>query len=541
MKFIKSHALLLLIILLASVLRLVQLGNNPPSLYWDEVSLGWNASSILKTGNDEFGRHLPLDTFPAFGDYKPPVYVYAVASAMKIFGQTDVAVRLPSALAGIITVLLTYLIVLRLFDNKNIALLSSLFVAISPWHIQVSRAAFEANLALMFMMLGLWLFLESLDRYRFLIAPALLSFLVSAYTFNSNRIVAPLLLIILIVVFLKKISIKYLFVAILIAAALSVPLLKHVNTPEGRLRFNEVSIFNNTETFTKSVDRATYDNVWWGNIVHNRRIDFSLDFLYHYFSHFEGRFLFISGDVNPRLSIQDVGEMYLIELPLLIAGLYFLVKNREKRYWIVFALLIIAPIPAGVSLQTPHALRALTMVIPLEIIAAYGLWNLWLMIKKSHPKFKLGFILLGILAYLLNFTMYIENYWVHYPKEFSTEWQDGYKELVNYVVANQNKYDLIRVTEAYGRPYVYFTFYSNYDPAKFYTSVSRYRDDQGFYHVSGFDKYRFGTFSKLEKGESKKILDVYYGQEYDLEKTPIKEIKSLSGQTIFKLSDNLSD
>ena len=97
------------------------------------------------------------------------------------------------------------------------------------------------------------------------------------------------------------------------------------------------------------------------------------------------------------------------------------------------------------------------------------------------------------------------------------------------------------VAETYGRPYVYFLFYSKYDPAKFYSSVNKYRDGQGFYHVVGFDKYVFGGFSRPEEGEKAKILDVYYDKEYDLDKPPLKEIKSLDGQTIFRLSDNLSE
>ena len=49
----KSLILLSLIILVGFLLRFYNVWSNPPSLYWDEVSQGNNAYSILKTGRDE--------------------------------------------------------------------------------------------------------------------------------------------------------------------------------------------------------------------------------------------------------------------------------------------------------------------------------------------------------------------------------------------------------------------------------------------------------------------------------------------------------
>ena len=48
--------LLSLILLLAIFLRFFNLSNNPPSLYWEEAALGYDAYSILKTGKDFHGH-----------------------------------------------------------------------------------------------------------------------------------------------------------------------------------------------------------------------------------------------------------------------------------------------------------------------------------------------------------------------------------------------------------------------------------------------------------------------------------------------------
>src|SRR3989338_11518165 len=142
----RKKLIIWLIIILGAVLRLWGLGGNPPGLYWDEVSLGWNAYSILKTGLDEHGRFLPIDTFFAFGDYKPPLYIYAVVPSIWIFGLNEFAVRFPSALAGTLLIVVTYLLAKVLLRSHlsvrqgetfsdRVATLSALLVAISPWSV----------------------------------------------------------------------------------------------------------------------------------------------------------------------------------------------------------------------------------------------------------------------------------------------------------------------------------------------------------------------------------------------------------------------
>src|SRR5437773_2571614 len=106
--------ILLGIILLAILLRFYQLGNNPPSIDWDEASTGYNAYSILKTGKDEYGNFLPL-SFRSFDDYKPPVYIYLTVPSVAVFGLTEFAVRLPAAIIGVLAVLVIYFLCLEIF------------------------------------------------------------------------------------------------------------------------------------------------------------------------------------------------------------------------------------------------------------------------------------------------------------------------------------------------------------------------------------------------------------------------------------------
>src|SRR3989344_3335383 len=144
----KQALTIISIIILAAGLRFYQLGSNPPSLDWDEASLGYNAYSIIRTGADEYGNAFPLLSIRSFNDYKPPMYVYSLIPSLLLFGKTDFAVRFPSALAGTLTVLVTYFLAKELFrrslEIRNskleiVPLLSAALLAISPWHLQFSR------------------------------------------------------------------------------------------------------------------------------------------------------------------------------------------------------------------------------------------------------------------------------------------------------------------------------------------------------------------------------------------------------------------
>ena len=86
-----------LILILAFFLRFYKLGKVPPSLNWDEASIGYNSYCLLKTGKDEYGIKLPL-FLRSFGDYKPSLYTYLTIPAVAFFGLTELAVRFSSAL-----------------------------------------------------------------------------------------------------------------------------------------------------------------------------------------------------------------------------------------------------------------------------------------------------------------------------------------------------------------------------------------------------------------------------------------------------------
>ena len=528
---VKNLLFIALIVLVASFLRFFSLSINPPSLTWDEASWGYNAYSLGVDGRDEFGRFLPLTYLESFGDFKPPVYAYLSVLPVKIFGLNEFSTRFPSAFFGILTVTLTFFLVQKIFPRSNplLPILSAGLLAISPWHILLSRAAFEANVATFFIVLGILLFLTALHPRgvgsfpprgwdKWILPLSIISFVLSMYTFNTARIVAPLLLLGL--TFANR---KYLFAharsqlltSFFVGALIFLPLFLFLLTPQSKLRFHEVNIFSDPAVVERANQQIENDgNAFWSKIIHNRRLGYAIEYVKHYFDNLSPDFLFIRGDGNPKFSIRDVGQMYIWEIPFFIAGILFLFRKREGNWWIIPYWLIVGIIPAGVARETPHALRIETTLPTFQILTAYGLFCLWQTVSsiqyrvfsiKFSGLFAAGFLLLAI----FNFSYFAHNYFRHYPKEFSSEWQYGYKEAIEFTSANESKFDNIILTEELGRPYIYVLFHKQYDPKKFREEAKIDREVLGFVHVRSFGKYKFvkSVLSNVNKAQNNLYID----------------------------------
>lgn len=495
-------ATLILIVLFGGFLRLWGIGVNPPSLSWDEVSIGYNAYSIAKTGRDEHGKFFPLDAFTAYGDYKPPLSIYATVPFVSLLGLTEEAVRLPSALAGTLTVALVYFLASELFRVGALSLLASALLAISPWHIQLSRAGFEANIAVFFVVLGMYLVCRTRTRPRYWLI-ALLPFVASIYTFNSARYFSPILGVGVLVWLggnLQK-QARWLMGGIVIAAVFLLPIAPHLMSKEARLRFEEVNIFSDSGIVLTANSRIEFDNqALLGKILHNRRIGYLRSYLLHFFDHFDPQFLFVRGDGNPKFSIQDVGQLYSIEFPFLVAGVYFVLSRFRREGLLLLFWLLASMLPAAVARETPHALRIENSLPVWHIFIAGGI--MWFFTVLKGAVVRRTFTAVTVVAYVFAFSYYLHNYHVHYPREFSGEWQYGYREAIRFVSPIKENYQRVYLTESIGRPYAYVLFYERTDPSFFLSMKESYFDAAGFYHVSGFGSWKFvgNELPKFEKG-----------------------------------------
>lgn len=533
-----SGLLFTIICLVSLALRIYQLGIVPPSPDWDEAALGYNAYSVATTGKDEYGTSYPL-VLRSFDDYKPPLYMYLTIPSIAVFGLTVWAVRLPSVILGVLGVAGCYFLVRELvrlneFKNRELNLYlppaSSLLLAISPWHIQFSRIAFEANTGLTLNIWMLYFCFAGLKRPKFFIPAAVISGL-SLYAYHSERIFVPLMLLLLILLFFRQFysHLKYVLISFVIGLFITMPLLAVLSDSANWTRLKGTSsLSDQTALLARSVSKLEHDGDTgnpWGIFLDNRRIVYAKTFLSGYLSHFSLKWLFFTGD-NPRHHAPDMGLLYLWEMPFLFYGLYLLAGYKSRLTWFIFGWILISPVAAAPTTGLPHAIRTLVILPVPQIITAIGLIAFMLKIKTVYRKnFRfLIYILTGII--LINIYYFLHMYFVHLNREYSEFWQYGYRQAVEYTEANNGSYRKIVVSTKLEQPYIFFLFYTRYDPVQYLK--------QGGTVSGGFEegRNRFGKYEFRPINWNRELKDgsvLYVG-------TP-GEIPADSGYVINYLND----
>jgi len=498
------------IIVLASFLRLWQLGNVPVSPDWDEAALGYNAYSILKTGRDEYGTWLPR-TLRSFDDYKPPLYTYLAIPSVAVFGLNTWATRLPSAVMGILAVAGTYYLAVILMGKKQsmATLIAPFLLAISPWHLQFSRIAFEANTGITLNIWGLVALFRGLTSLPWMAFSAIL-FGLSLYAYHSERLFVPLLLVIVAVLWRKELFAdrKKLAVGIIVGFLTVLPLIPVVldKTSVTRLKGTS-SLSDQTGLLMRSVaklesDRQTGNVI--GAVFDNRRIVYAKTLLDGYISHFSFRWLFLTGD-NDRHHAPDNALLYLWELPFILTGLFVVWRGGGRLAALLFGWLLIAPIAASPTSETPHAIRSLVSLPALQLFTAVGLveWGKYiraLMLRqKGAGRWGVALVASAVIFGMLgNTAYYFHMYYGHLNREYSKFWQYGYAQAVEYAEANKSKYGKIVVSTSLEQPHMFFLFYTKYDPAKYLAAGGT--SSGGFAEVRNrFDVYEFRPISDWSK------------------------------------------
>lgn len=515
---------LTLIIIIASGLRLWQLGKIPSSPDWDEVALGYNAYSILETGRDEYGKFLPI-MLRSFDDYKPALYTYLVMPSISALGLNVAAVRLPSAIFGILTVLATFFLVKELFKKDSLALLTALLLAISPWHIQFSRIAFEANVGVALNVFGILFFLKAFKKPWFLWLSALMLGL-SLHAYQSEKVFVPLLIAILIFSFRKEffsIGKRYIYSSATIFLIICLPLVVFTLTNKDTLsRAKTVSIFSNSsviEANTGKIERDSKNNDVLGLVLDNRRVEFAKYIVGGYLSHLDFNWLFIKGDIA-RHHAPGMGLMYLIELPFLLAGIYILIFgppaggfNKAIKIFTTLWFLI-APIPASVTNDVPHAVRTINFLPILQILTAIGI--IAVLQKASSFKLQIKYLVFSLffIFFAINFSYYFNQYFIQQNYFHAKYWQYGYKDMVNFVAGVQKDYNKVIVsnTATMDQSYMFFLFYLKYDPHKYLSEGGTLTG-----RIEGINKFSNFEFRKFNYNDEKEKNILLVGSTFDFQ------------------------
>jgi 4-amino-4-deoxy-L-arabinose transferase-like glycosyltransferase len=498
------HQIVLLLVLLTGFfLRIVNINHNPARLTHDEMSIGYNAYSVLKTGQDEWSRGFPLD-FEAFGDHKLPGAIYTVIPSIAIFGLNTLGLKLPSILAGTLLIYLVYKLVLILLEDKNTALFGSILVAASPWTIHFSRMMLESNLALTIFTAGVYFSVLAIKKKKtiFYVLAGLL-FGASFYFYIAYRLISLLVLALVIIYGLITQRIenkKHALIGLASLILILLPLLPALFSQGGTARFQQVSFLNDTGVkskvqemhnycFMNLADKAPVASKICRKVL-NKPLWLLMTFLDQYSQLILPTFIFVTGEPLKYLSNPDFGQFFIILMPLYFLGMLRLTKSNSLIKTIIIGLFLIAPLPSALTGE-PQIVRASAFILPLILIMTLG-WSLMMkQVQSQVVRKRVKIMLLSI--YLVWFSAYILNDHFVYAPQAAEQYYELPQEAITQMDQLKSNYDFVYIDDQFPDAHIALAFFQQIDPQWYQQKIVRPNPDEvGFSHPTHLGRYRFG-------------------------------------------------
>lgn len=513
-----KNALLIVILVLAFVLRIVDISSNPPAMYGDELTMVLDVNSIMHTGYDQTGKFLPLNF--SMGGGRPVGYGYLSIPFVAIFGTTELGIRFLSILSGVGLTWGVYYLGKKLF-SKKLGLVVAVIFAINPWDISLSRGGFETHSALFLSVLGIILFLEA-EKKKWFYVLSVFSFGLAINTYSTYKLTIPVFALLLLwftnfkgqVMKMKNTPpfILAIFVSVLVTSLLAY----EVFIGDSESRFLSINAFSQTDLQQKLVQKINKDvtvsslPVNLSKLFHNKPLEYGGILIDNYLSHFSNDFLFLHGDRNPRHNMATLGEMYLIEVITIFFGLLYLAKFTSGRTSIfLLGWVLIAPL-ATVLIGQPHALRSSFMLPPLVIISALGFIYIW----DNFKKFTLSLVRFFVLAgFILGFIIFVNRFYLVAPNEFGSFWSVGARIAAEQALENKDKFDYILLSDRIDNMEFAYPVYAKIDPVKI-IEQNRNKVKLNSYFFKKFDNVYISSIPESEidsflKGLQGKILYIW--------------------------------
>lgn len=384
------------------------LSGSPPGLYADEASIGYNAWAVAHFGVDEHGARLPL-YFEAFGEFKNPVYIYALVPLLRFLSLTPTVERLPAAILGLAAVLFLTLCAWRLTRSLPMTLFASVLIALTPWITQQSRVGFEVIAMVAALSVALWALAASapLRLRHYALAGVFLA--VAVFAYSTGRVEVALYAAAFLGVYGSHNRWRgkwWIMLVPLVGAYAVLGVWSLLHPGALTARFAALSI---------GADGAPL-----GTVI--RR------FIGNYVQYFEPDFLFLHGDLNIRHNTGTTGMLLLLTGVLLVAGLAVCWQRRaEPLPRFVIVCLILGPFAAALTENggAPHALRSAGMLPFWIVLAIYGISGTAQLLRSIDRRAALATAALLCASVLIQGGLYTFDMFSNYPQRAAAAFDAG--------------------------------------------------------------------------------------------------------------------
>lgn len=458
-----------LIFVIAIFFRFWHLDSLPGGLNWDEISHGYTAYSLLLTGKDQWGVQWPIFNYRAYGDYPTTFDTYLTIPFVKFLGLNALSIRLPSAIFGVLFVVLIFFFSKLILKSDPLALFCMLLAAICPWSLFPSRGVFQSDFSQVLLLAGVYFFFIALKKPKLFFLSAL-TFGLSMYSYHNARIITPIIVPFLIYFNFKQI--KKIFsknklsfiISLLIFLLLVVPNVVNLFSPDSMARNQWVGIINPNSVNLINEKRRLFTGPQIVNrLLNNRPVYFVQTVFVDYLGLLNPLPLFFQGSQDYQFNPPDTGLLYIILLPFFYLGFVKLIFAKEDQsfHWQLLFFFLIFLLPAALTVGDFPSIRA-TCALPFYFLfTAIGLGIL------KFSKFKSIYILVVLILFLE-----FANFWkiyLSYNQNYSNTWQYGYQQAVSYAKTNYSQYSHILFTKKYGEPHEFVLFYWPWNPSEYQT------------------------------------------------------------------------
>ena len=433
-KHYKKIWLIFIIILFFTVIY--KFGEIPTYLGCDEAGMAYDAYCLSEYGTDRWMNQYPL-YLKNFGQGQSSLCVYLAVIFIKIIGPNLIAYRMPMLIIYIISVIASYIIMLK-YKNKKIAMLFIFLVITCPWNILNTRMALDCNLYAGMFMISLYFMINAKKTYQFLLAGIFIG--LCLYTYCLSWISIPIFLVVWIIymLYLKKINIKQIIIMGIPITILSLPLIYFLLLNYGIVKQTNIGIFSLPILDTFRVEQISAQNIL-KTCLSSLKVIFLTE-----------------------------GTIYLMYVPLFIIGYIYSFKEvimsiKEKKFNITtimvisFTTLLVGLLCAGI----PTANKANVLYFPILYFVAIAIIKIC-----NNSYFSKIIIGLTILALFINFQIY---YYSFDGINGDNWYEDKYLYNLTKEIEGNKEFDSVKkyVISMKAAPYIYVLLGNKMSPQEY--------------------------------------------------------------------------
>ena len=488
-----ERAIFILLIAAGAAVRLLYLGDIPAGLNLDEASSGYEAWAMLEHGIDRNGYRNPVHLV-SWGSGQNALYSYLSMPFIKLLGLTELSFRLARALLGVASLFVMYAVG-RMLAGRIFALFALFSLAISPWHIVMSRWGLETDLLPAIVLLAFAFLIRGLKSPRWVI-PAFFLLSLSLYAYGTAYLFVPLFALGVLVYGMRRrlVDLKHWGIGMVVMVVTAIPIGLFVLINLLNWQPIETPLFS----LPKYTGPARFVSL---------PAFFGSDFFGELQMNIKGMFnIFISGNDGLRYNaIPEFGFYYRWGFFLSLLGMggmvYDIVKGRCLSrnalrlviLWLAVAVLVSIMVPPNIN-------RANLVWFPLVICAAYGLYRLWGLavsgggegiLNVVSRRWLPGIACVALVVYLaVSFIAFTGAYFGDWSERRLYRFAPSYPEALRHILRQVDENETIYLTP--DEPYIYVLFYAKPSPRMYLDTSDIVKKNVDHQKVSSFGRYVFG-------------------------------------------------